>query len=108
MAFQYKEILSFFDHCYVIFPYREILSYFYRLYKKLAVICFSAPFDQKRRNKQMTAVLLKRFTVFLQSIQKSCFMFTANTYEKHVVIKEYCIAQHDAEFCFLLSCRYLI
>ena len=33
---------------------------------------------------------------------------SANTYEKHIVSEEYCIARHDDRMCILTICRYHI
>ena len=38
---------------------------------------------------------------------KSLFL-SANTYEKLIVCKDYCIAHHDDKTCFLPSCKYHI
>ena len=36
------------------------------------------------------------------------FFISANTYEKYIVCKDYCIAHHDDKTCFLSSCKYHI
>ena len=49
----------------------------------------------------------KWFPAFIQIIQKQP-PFSANSYEKYIVSKEYCIARHDDKMCFLPNCRYHI
>ena len=39
--------------------------------------------------------------------EKSLFI-SANTYEKFIVCKDYCIAHHDDKTCFLPACKYQI
>ena len=43
---------------------------------------------------------------FIQLIQKPASFFSANTYEKFIVSKGYCIVRHDDKMCFLPKCRY--
>ena len=50
--------------------------------------------------------MLHVITAFKQSIQKIALLISANAYEKYIVSKENCIAHHDAELWFLLSCKY--
>ena len=40
-------------------------------------------------------------------LEKSLFFF-ANTYEKYIVCKDYCMAHHDDKTCFLPACKYRI
>ena len=42
-----------------------------------------------------------------KKFRKNLFI-SANTYEKYIVCKDYCNAQHDNKMCFLLSCKYHI
>ena len=42
----------------------------------------------------------------MQSIQKTVFLIPANVFKIYLVRKEYCIARHDENMCFLLNCRY--
>ena len=39
---------------------------------------------------------------------KNSLFTSANSYEKYIVSKEYCIARHDDKICFLPNCRYHI
>ena len=45
---------------------------------------------------------------FYTNYSKNSLFIFANTYEKYIVSKEYCIARHDDEMCFLPNCRYHI
>ena len=56
----------------------------------------------------MAAVMLQVISSFYAKYSKSNLLIFANTYEKHIVSKEYCIAHHDAIMCFLPNCRYHI
>ena len=120
VTFPYKEILSFFGHCHVTFPYMELLSSIGRFAQKVIVSCFSDSFVEKttqqkgasaegslRTGGKMAAVMLQVIPSFYTNYSKSS-LISANTYEKYVVSKEYCIARHDAKMCFLPNCRYHI
>ena len=43
---------------------------------------------------------------FYTNYSKNSLFISANTYEKYIVSKVYCIAGHDDKMCFLPSCRY--
>ena len=45
---------------------------------------------------------------FTQNFQKKGPFISANTYEKYIVCKDYCIAHHDDKTCFLPACKYQI
>ena len=48
----------------------------------------------------MAAVLLQLIPSFsTKSYSKNSLFISANTYEKHIVSKEYCIARHDDKIC---------
>ena len=49
----------------------------------------------------------KHYPAFTQNSEKSLFI-PANTYEKYIVCKDYCIAHHDDKTCYLPSCNYHI
>ena len=56
----------------------------------------------------MAAIMLQTIPSFYTNIsEKSLFIF-ANTFEKYIVCKDCCIAQHDDKTCFLPSCKYQI
>ena len=54
----------------------------------------------------MAAVMLQVIPSFYTKYSKSSRFISANSYEKYIVSKEYCIARHDDKICFLPSCRY--
>ena len=45
---------------------------------------------------------------FTQKFQKKSLFISANTYEKFIVCKDYCIAHHNEKTCFLPACKYHI
>ena len=59
----------------------------------------------KRLNNQMAAVMLQVIPSFYTKFSKNSLFISANTYEKYIVSKKYCIARHDDKICFLISCR---
>ena len=56
----------------------------------------------------MVAVMLQVIPSFYTNYSKNSLFISANTYEKYIVSKEYCIAGHDDKMCFLPNCRYHI
>ena len=56
----------------------------------------------------MAAVMLQVIPSFYTNYSKNSLFILANTYEKYTVRKEYCIARHDDQMCFLPNCRYHI
>ena len=46
----------------------------------------------------------KQSPAFTQNSQKNVFLL-AKTYENYIVCKDYCIAHHDEETCFLPACK---
>ena len=56
----------------------------------------------------MAAVVLEVIPGFYTSFSKNSLFISANTYEKFIVSKEYCIAGHDDKMCFVPNCRYHI
>ena len=112
VTFPYKKIVSFFAHCHVKFLYREPLSFFGRIVQKIKVSCISDSFVQKTtQQKRASADGSCKVTIdshFFTSFSKSSLFISADTYEKYIVSKEYCIAGHDDKLCFLPNCRYHI
>ena len=45
---------------------------------------------------------------FYSNYSRNSLLLSANTYEKNITSKEYCIARHDDKICFLPNCRYHI
>ena len=56
----------------------------------------------------MAAVMLQMIPSFYTIYSKNSFFISANTYEKIILSKEYCIARHDDKMCFLPNRRYHI
>ena len=56
----------------------------------------------------MAAVMLQVIPSFCTNYSKNSLVISANTYEKDIVSKEYCIAHQDDKICFLPNCRYHI
>ena len=56
----------------------------------------------------MAAVMLQVIPSIFTNFSKNSLNISANTYEKDIVSKEYCIAGHDDKMCFLPNCRYHI
>ena len=94
------------------FPYTEILSFFGRFVQKVILSCFSDSFVQKATQQKGASANgscnVTSDSQFLYKIFKKQPFISANTYEKYIVSKEYCIARHDDKMCFLPNCRYHI
>ena len=56
----------------------------------------------------MAAIMLQSIPSFHTKNSEKILFVSANTYEKSIVCKDYCIAHHDDKTCFLLSCKYHI
>ena len=56
----------------------------------------------------MAAIMLQAIPSFYAKISEKSLFISANTYEKYIVCKDYCIAHHDDKTCFLPNCRYHI
>ena len=56
----------------------------------------------------MAAVMLQVIPSFYRNYSRTSLFISAQTYEKYIVTKEYCIARHDDKKCFLPKCRYHI
>ena len=53
----------------------------------------------------MAAIMLQTIPSFYTKLSEKSLFISANTYEKYIVCKDYCVAQHDDETCFLPSCK---
>ena len=62
--------------------------------------------ESLRTGGKMSAVMLQVIPSFYTNYSKNSLFISANTYEKFIVSKEYCIANHDDKMCFLPNCRY--
>ena len=56
----------------------------------------------------MAAIMLQTTPSFYTKLSEKSLYISANTYEKYIVCKDYCIAHHDDKTCFLPSCKYHI
>ena len=56
----------------------------------------------------MAAILLQTIPSFYTKLSEKSLFISANTYEKYIVCKDYCVAHHDDKLCFLPSCKYHI
>ena len=54
----------------------------------------------------MAAIWLQILPSFYKKLSEKSSFISANTYEKHIVCKDYCFAHHDNKTCFLPSCKY--
>ena len=56
----------------------------------------------------MAAIMLQTIPSFYTKLSEKSLFICANTYEKYIVCKDYCVAHHDDKTCFLPSCKYHI
>ena len=54
----------------------------------------------------MAAIMLQTIPSFYTKLSEKSLFISANTYEEHIVCRDYCIAHHDDKTCFLPSCKY--
>ena len=56
----------------------------------------------------MAAIMLHSIPSFYRKNSEKSLFISANSYEKFIVCKEYCIAHHNDKTCFLPACKYHI
>ena len=56
----------------------------------------------------MAANMLQTIPSFYAKISEKSLFISATTYEKYIVCKDHCIAQHNEKTCFLPACKYHI
>ena len=56
----------------------------------------------------MAAIMLQSIPSFYAKILDKSLVLSATTFEKYIVCKDYCIAQHNEKTCFLPVCKYHI
>ena len=56
----------------------------------------------------MEANMLQSIPSFYAKNSEKSLFISATTYEKYIVCKDYCIAHHNEETCFLPACKYHI
>ena len=54
----------------------------------------------------MAAIMQQTIPSFCKKFSEKIVNISANTYEKYIVCKDYCIAHHDDKTCFLPTCKY--
>ena len=86
----------------------EPLSFFGRFVQKVIVSCFSDSFVQKTTQRSDCSCNVRSDSQLLYKSIKNRLFISANTYEKYISSKEYCIARRNDKMCFLLNCRYHI
>ena len=87
----------------------ELLSFFGWFVQKVIVsFFFQIHLVNFYRNFQTAAIMLQTIPSFYSKLSEKSLFISANTYEKYIVCKDYCIAHHDDKTCFLPSCNYQI
>ena len=56
----------------------------------------------------MAAIMLQSIRSYYTKFSEKSLFISASTYEKYIVCRDYCIADHDDETCFLPTCKYHI
>ena len=56
----------------------------------------------------MAAIMLQAKPSFYTKLSEKSLFISANSCEKFIVCKDYCIAHHDVKTCFLPACKYHI
>ena len=66
---------------------------------KVTFPSFQVHFVQQKHNVQMAAVMMQVVPSFYSVYSTKSVHICANTYEKYLVSKEYCVAQHEDSMC---------
>ena len=74
------------------------------LYKKCYLV-FQNDLFRKRLNIHTAGVRLQVITRFHATFSKVSLFNSSSSFEKYIVIKNYCLANHNARVCFLPNCR---
>ena len=56
----------------------------------------------------MAVIMLQTILSFYTKVSEKSLFISANTYEKYIVCKNYCIAHQDDKTCILPACKYHI
>ena len=92
-----------------LFHMWNLFSFLVRLYRNLRNLVLSRSFYQFFfRSVQMAAIMSQTNASFYTKILEKSLFISAISYEKYIVCKDYCIAHHDEETCFLPACKYHI
>ena len=92
------------------FPYMMVISILGNCHCNSKVCCFQIHFvlfyRSRRELQRIAAVMLQTISSFYAKISEKSLFFSANTYEKYIVCKDYCIAHHNDKTRFLSACKY--
>ena len=103
-----KEIYSFVVHCHVTFPYMEHLSFLGNRLCNSKVCRFQIHFCHfLSQNSDGSHYATINPQLLRKNFRKKS-LYSATTYEKDIVCKDYCIAHHNEKTCFLPACKYHI
>ena len=97
-----------FGHCHVTIPCMYVFSIFGNSLCSSKTCCFQIHFVTSYRNIQMAAIMLQTIPSFYAKSSEKCLFISANTYEKFIICKGYCIALHNDKTCFLSTCKFHI
>ena len=75
---------------------------------KVTIPSFQIHFVQQKHNVQMAAVMMQVVPNFYSVYSTKSVHICANTYEKYLVSKDYCVAQHEDSMCTVPNCKYHI
>ena len=75
---------------------------------KVTIPSFQIHFVQQKHNVQMAAVMMQVVPSFYSVYSTKSVHICANTYEKYLVSKDYCVAQHEDSMCTVRNCKYHI
>ena len=81
------------------------LSFFGGFVQTVIVSCFPDSFPKTTQQSDGSCIVTSDSS-FYTIDSKNSFFISANTYEKNIVSKEYCITRHNDMMCFLPNCRY--
>ena len=90
------------------FPYMYVFFILGNSLCNSKICCFQIHFVDFHRCIQMAAIMSQTIPATAQKFQNKNLCISANTYEKHIVCKDYCIAHHDYKTCFLPASKYQI
>ena len=94
---------------YSLIPYWIIVTwwfFFFGACKKIFNFRFSDSFLQTTFPQSDSSCNDASDTKLYANFPKISLFVSSNTYEKHIVCKDYCIAHHNDKLCFLPNCRY--
>ena len=84
------------------------ISFIGRLVQKIVILCFQILLFRKQLNNQISAEMIQVIPSFFANHSENSLFISANTYEKYILCKGFCMADHNGKVCFLPNCRYHI